>query len=204
MATAHPLTEIAGGEGAAVRLAAGDTIYLCNTFGSQVVDTWAVSLADPTEYLSVEHTRRMTGHLYTRVGEHFWSNRRNPMLLLVEDSFHGTHDMLVACCDRWLYDHYECTPGHANCRDNYIAALRAMSIEPDTVPNPVNLWMNVPVAGDEISITAPLSSPGDHVRLAAAMDLLVVFSACPMDVVPINGDDCVPKPVHYAVEPAAS
>ena len=72
------------------------------------------------------------------------------------------------------------------------------------VPNPVNLWMNVPVAGDEISITEPLSSPGDHVRLAAAMDVIVVFSACPMDVVPINGEDCTPMPVHYAVEASAA
>ena len=142
----------------------------------------------------------MTGHLYTKAGEHFWSNRRNPMLLLAEDSFPGTHDMLVACCDPWLYEHYGCAPGHANCRVNFIAALHAHGVEPSLVPNPVNLWMNVPVAGEEIDITPPLSRPGDFVRLTAEMDLYVVFSTCPMDVVPINGEDCTPQPVHYAVE----
>jgi hypothetical protein len=27
----------------------------------------------------------------------------------------------------------------------------------------------------------------------------VVLSACPMDVTPINGPDCRPRPVHYAL-----
>lgn len=200
METAEKLTEIAAGEGAAIELRSGETLFLRNTFGSQVVDTWAISQADHSEYLSVEHTRRMTGHLYPRVGEQFWSNRRNAMLLLEEDSFPGTHDMLVACCDPWLYEHYGCEPGHANCRDNFIAALRAHGVESPQVPNPVNLWMNVPVEGEELNITPPLSRPGDHVRLTAEMDVFVVFSTCPMDVVPINGEDCTPRPVHYAVQ----
>lgn len=200
MSAVEKLTEIPAREGVAVKLDDGETLFLKNTFGSQVVDTWAVSRNDPSEYLSVEHTRRMTGHLYTRVGEHFWSNRRTPMLLLAEDSFPGTHDMLVACCDPWLYEHYGCEPGHANCRDNFLTALRAHGVEAPLVPNPVNLWMNVPVTGEDIDITPPLSRPGDFVRLTAAMDLYVVFSTCPMDVVPINGEDCTPQPVHYVVE----
>ena len=109
--------------------------------------------------------------------------------------------MLVACCDPWVYAHYGAEPGHANCRDNFLAALRAQGVEPPLVPNPVNLWMNVPVTGHEIDIAPPVSRPGDHVRLRAEMDLLLVFSACPMDIVPINGEDCTPRPVHYAVEP---
>ena len=32
------------------------------------------------------------------------------------------------------------------------------------------------------------------------MDLFVVFSARPMDVVPINGEECKPMPVHYRVQ----
>ena len=159
-------------------------------------------MADPSEYLSVEHTRRMIGHLYARTGEMFWSNRRNPMLLLTEDSFPGTHDMLVACCDSWLYAHYGCSPEHANCRDNFLTALKAHGIAPPVVPNPVNLWMNVPVKDTELDITPPLSRPGDHVRLKAQMDLFVILSACPMDVVPINGEDCTPQPVHYRREAA--
>ncbi len=76
------MIEIAGGDGAAVHLKAGEAVYLENTFGSKVVDSWVLSADDTDEYLSVEHTRRMTGHLYTRVGESFWSNRRNELLVL--------------------------------------------------------------------------------------------------------------------------
>jgi uncharacterized protein YcgI (DUF1989 family) len=31
------------------------------------------------------------------------------------------------------------------------------------------------------------------------MDCVVVFSACPQDVVPINGVDCVPTEAHFQV-----
>ncbi|MDH3743421.1 MAG: urea carboxylase-associated family protein, partial [Hyphomicrobiales bacterium] len=112
----------------------------------------------------------------------------------------GTHDMIVACCDKWLYAHLGCAPGHANCHDNFLTALEGQQVTPARVPNPVNLWMNVPVVGEDIDVTPPLSRPGDHVLLRAAMDLYVVFSACPMDIVPINGTDCKAMPVHYRVE----
>lgn len=194
------LSELPAGKGDAITLRQGETLFLQNTYGSQVVDTWALSLDDPTEYLSVEHTRRMNGHLYTKAGETFWSNRRTPMLLLSEDSFPGTHDMLVACCDPWVYAHLGAKPGHANCRDNFLGALRPLGVEPPQVPNPVNLWMNVPVTGDEMDITPPLSRPGDHVRLLAEIDVIVILSTCPMDIVPINGEDCMPRAVHYAIE----
>ena len=105
----------------------------------------------------------------------------------------------IACCDSWLYAHYGCEPGHANCRDNFLAALGDHDISPKHVPNPVNLWMNTPVVNEAIELATPLSRPGDHVLLRAAMDLYVVFSACPMDVVPINGEACKPMPVHYQV-----
>lgn len=191
--------ELAGGHGIAVPLAAGQSVTLRNTYGCQVVDTWALMAADQTEYLSVEHTRRVTGHLHPDCGDVFVSNRRRPLLHLVEDSFKGTHDTLVACCDPWLYAHYDCPPGHRNCHDNFLEALARLDIVPDFVPNPLNLWMNVPVEGNSVTLTAPLSRAGDHVTLAAQADVIVVFSACPMDITPVNGPDCRPRAVHFRV-----
>jgi len=191
------IQEIAGGAGFAFPLQAGEAARLVNTFGSQVVDTWALSSSDTSEFLSVEHTRRMLGNLFPRVGDVFYSNRRSKMLLLEEDSFPGRHDMLFACCDKWLYKHYGSPPGHANCRDNYLAALFAIGRDATLVPNPVNLWMNIPVRDSEhVSIEPPVSKPGDHVVLRALMDVVLIFSACPMDVTPINGEDRTPKAVH--------
>jgi uncharacterized protein YcgI (DUF1989 family) len=40
------------------------------------------------------------------------------------------------------------------------------------------------------------------VVLRAVMDCIVVLSACPQDMVPINGADCVPKDVHFRHLPA--
>jgi uncharacterized protein len=199
------IQEIAGGAGLAVPLERGHAVRLVNTFGSQVVDTWALAGADTSEYLSVEHTRRMLYNLFPKQGDVFYSNRRSQMLLLEEDSFPGRHDMLFACCDKWLYKHYGCPPGHANCRDNFLAALFAAGYDATLVPNPVNLWMNIPVRDSEhVAIEPPVSRPGDHVVLRALMDLVLVFSACPMDVTPINGPDLTPKAVHLEVlAPAA-
>ena len=96
------MQEIAGGAGRAVRLREGEAIRLVNTFGSQVVDTWALASGDLGEYLSVEHTRRMLYNLFPRQGDTLYSNRRTPMLRLEEDTSPGKHDMLFACCDKWL------------------------------------------------------------------------------------------------------
>jgi hypothetical protein len=181
-------------------LAKGEAVKLVNTFGSQVVDTWALARGDTSEYLSVEHTRRMLFNLFPRQGDVLYSNRRSPMLLLEEDTAPGRHDTLFACCDPWLYKHYGCEPGHRNCRDNFREAIFAAGFDSVIVPNPLNLWMNIPVTENErIAIDVPTSRPGDHVILRALMDTIVVFSACPMDVTPINGPDRTPRAVHYTV-----
>ena len=191
---------IEGGYGKALDLRKGQRVKLINSFGTQVVDTWALNRHDTSEYLSVEHTRRMNGRLFPEVGDIFYSNRRTEMLRLEEDTSPGRHDTLVACCDKWLYKHYGCEPGHRNCRDNYGEVLFEAGLDCLAVPNPVNLWMNIPVKNNrEISIDTPLSKAGDFVVLEALMDCVVIFSACPMDVTPINGDDRTPKLVEFSV-----
>ena len=197
--TGSGLIEIPAGRGAAVGLAAGEALHLVNSFGSQVVDTWALNRHDIREYLSVEHTRRMLFDLFPGKGDRLFSNRRTPMLLIEEDSAGVPPDMLLACCDPWLYRHYGCAEGHANCHDNFLAALAAIGVATSHVPNPLNLWMNIPVSENrKIALEPPASRPGDFVVLRALIDCILVLSACPMDVTPINGPDRTPKPVHYA------
>ena len=68
------------------------------------------------------------------------------------------------------------------------------------VPAPLNLWMNIPILPDgRIEWGTPLSRPGDHVLLRAALDCVVALSACPQDMIPINGADCIPTAVHFEV-----
>lgn len=191
---------IEGGKAKAIRLAKGQAVKLTNTHGTQTVDAWALCGRDTSEYLSVEHTRRMLFNLFPGAGDMLYSNRRTPLLRLDEDTAPGRHDMLFACCDKWLYRHYGCAPGHANCRDNFLDALFEIGVDSHIVPNPLNLWMNVPVRENEkLALERPLSRPGDHVLLRALEDCILVFSACPMDVTPVNGGDGRPKPVHYEI-----
>ena len=147
-----PIHEIAGGHSAALPLTAGARIRLTNTFGTQVVDTWAVAQGDTSEYLSVEQTRRMLFKLHPTKGDLLYSNRRRPLLRIADEQFEGRHDMLVACCDRWLYKHYGCTGPHRNCHDNFQEAMFAAGYGTSLVPNPLNLWMNVPVTDMQESL----------------------------------------------------
>jgi uncharacterized protein YcgI (DUF1989 family) len=194
------MIEIPARSGTAISLEKGTAVKLVNTFGSQVVDTWALHRLDTSEYLSVEHTRRMLYRLFPENGDTLYSNRRTPLLVLEEDTSPGQHDMLLACCDKWLYKHYGCPPGHANCHDNFRLALFDAGFDAHFVPNPLNLWMNIPVRDNKaIALGTPLSKAGDYVILRALVDVVMVFSACPMDVTPINGEDKTPRAVHYEI-----
>lgn len=60
--------------------------------------------------------------------------------------------------------------------------------------------MNIPVPdGRNLTFAVPLSKPGDYVLLDAEMDCIVAFSACPQDIVPINGVDLKPTEAHFAI-----
>lgn len=204
------LITIPARRGKAVVLDAGQRVRVVNTHGQQVVDTWAFtrpSLAGDDEpelmspeFMSMEHTRTALGRLMAQVGDSMVSNRRRPILTLLEDTSPGIHDTLLAACDRYRYALLGCSGYHDNCTDNLAAAMAELGFDPPETPSPWNLFMNIPVgAGGSLSFQAPVSKPGDHVLLRAEMDCVVVFSACPQDVVPINGTDCVPTDAHFQV-----
>ena len=72
----------------------------------------------------------------------------------------------------------------ASCAENLHRALGA----PVDVPQPVNLFMNIPVRDGALAWLPAASAAGDTVTLRALVDLIVVVSACPQDLVNINGD----------------
>lgn len=194
---------LAAATGVAVPLGAGDAVRIINTHGTQTVDAWALSAQDPTEHLSMEQTRRMLYNLYPRLGDELFSNRRTPLLRIDADTAEGHHDTLFDCCDEWIYANYGCAPGHRNCRDNFREAIAAVGIPDRDAPRPLNLWMNVTVAADgHINFERPTCRPRDEVVLTALAPVVVVLSACPMDVSPVNGGDGTPKDVEWELVPA--
>lgn len=221
-----PLQQLPARCGVAVAVSRGQTLRIVNTHGHQVVDTWAFvapsNLSDkpsqqdrsafPVEYMSMCHNRAALNALRPTVGSTLVSNRRRPVMTLTTDTSPGVHDTLIAACDIYRYQglipDLESSGGyHDNCSDNLHAALQRLpegkQIEDKLggwTPDPLNLFMNIPWDDGEhggITWEAPVSQPGDLVELRAERDLVVVMSACPQDVIIINGGQ--PVDVHYEV-----
>ncbi len=198
--TEASLIAIPARRGKAALLARGQSVRIINTHGQQVVDTWAFRRDDLTEFMSMEHSRTALERIIPTVGQSMVTNRRRPILTLVDDTSGGIHDTLLAACDRYRYELLGCEEYHDNCTDNLAAALAELGLTPPETPSPWNLFMNIPVGPDgSVSFEPPVSKPSDHLTLRAEMDCVVVFSACPQDMVPINGVDCVPTESHFQV-----
>ena len=205
MSLSVPLVTIPARAGKAVPLAAGQRLRVVNTHGQQVVDIWAFVADDLAEFMSMEHTRPHLGSLYPRVGDVLRSNRRRALLTLLEDTSGGRHDTLIAACDRYRYAMLGCTEPHANCTDNLHAALAELGLRAAHTPCPLNLFMNIPVDdGGGFTFEAPRCTPGGAVTLVAEVDLVLVFSACPQDLVPVNGLACTPTEAHFQLLPGTS
>ena len=195
------LVTIPARRGKAARVRAGQHVRVVNTHGAQVVDTWAFSAADPPEWMAMEASRAWFLKLRAAVGDAFLTNRRRPILALVEDTSGGAHDTLMAACDQERYGLLGVTGHHDNCRDNLHAALAELGISVPATPSPLNLFMNIPWTPDgTLAWAEPISTPGSYVRMRAEIDLVVAFSACPQDILPINGRTGHTTEAHFAVE----
>lgn len=186
--------------GRAVRLGAGDQLRLINTHGTQVCDLWAFVAANTSEHMSMEHVRARLSRTTPRAGDELVTNRRRAVLKMVEDTSPGVHDTLIAACDLPRYRTLGVKDYHDNCTDNLRMALMAIGASTLEIPSPLNVWMNNPVSpGGEIDWKAPVSKAGDQVVFRALLDCIVVMSACPQDMVPVNGDDCLPTELAFEV-----
>ncbi|POR46919.1 DUF1989 domain-containing protein [Bosea psychrotolerans] len=187
--------------GKAAHVRQGQIVKVINTHGDQVVDTWAFNVQDLKEFMSMEHSRPHMLKTIPIVGDIMRSNKRRPILTLIEDTSGGIHDTLMAACDCHRYKFLGVETYHDNCEDNLHAAMREIGLEAPETPSPLNLFMNIPVKPDRsLSFEAPVSTPGSYVALRAEMDLVIAFSACPQDILPINGVGHMPTEAHFTVE----
>lgn len=181
----------------------------------------ANAAASALEYMSMCHCRASLLKITPAVGDILVSQKRHPMVKLVEDTSPGVHDTLIAACDRWRYSELGVTGYHESCTDNFWDAVDAFSTSSKLsgdeqaalkdlnsklggkVPDPFNLFMNIPItqAGEGakrgVSFEPPLTKEGDYVLLEALRDVVVVMSACPQDVLTINGGK--PVEAHFQV-----
>jgi uncharacterized protein YcgI (DUF1989 family) len=194
------LITIPARKGMAATVAKGAGVKVINTHGQQVVDTWAFARYDLREFMSMEHTRATLAKLSPKVGDALYSNRRRPILTLTEDTSAGIPDTLMAACDDYRYGLLGCTEYHDNCTDNLWAGMYALGLTPPQTPSPLNLFMNIPWTEEgRLSFDPPRTRPGDYVVLRAEMDVVVAFSACPQDILPINGEANEPTEAHFEI-----
>lgn len=186
--------------GKAAFAAKGQTIKVINTHGEQVVDTWAFNRADLTEFMSMEHSRAGMCRMIPKVGDALLTNHRRPILTVLEDTSGGIHDTLMAACDIYRYQGLGCTGYHDNCTDNLAEGMRGLGLTAPETPSPLNLFMNIPWTMEgRLSFDPPVSTPGCFIALRAEMDLVIAFSACPQDILPINGRAGKPTEAHFVI-----
>jgi uncharacterized protein YcgI (DUF1989 family) len=201
---ASPRTlNIPAGHGKAVHLQAGQAVKVINTHGTQVVDCWAFNAYDLNEFMCMETTRVWNQRLNPVVGDSFVTNQRHPILTVVEDTSPGVHDSFMAACDRRRYELLGVKGYHRNCCDNMFEGMFALGLTPPrAILASFNIFMNIQVQPDGITLkTLPtVTKAGDSITLRAEMDCFVAFSACPQDIVKIQGaGDNTPKPADLEI-----
>jgi uncharacterized protein len=184
------------GRGTAIRI--GDRVRVIDPEGGQVADVFAFCSDDPSEYHSAEHTRVHVDRLFPVVGEQFVTNRRRPILTLEADDSPGVHDMLCAACDATRYHGLGVEGWHASCQENLLGVMRELGVDRVEVPQPINLFMNIPISPDaELGWLPAPTRPGDSTTLRAELDCYLVVSACPQDLVQINAG--APGPIRLEI-----
>lgn len=164
----------------------GQFLQIQTIEGKQVADFVAFSADDLGEHVSTSHTRVANMNIVPQLGMSLYTNRRQPLFEITEDTV-GRHDMLVAACDPARYEALG-APGHASCRQALTDALVEYEIGIDRMPDPINWFMNVAIKQKgELDVRLPLAEAGDYVLLKALRDAVVAVSACPQDLNDTNG-----------------
>ncbi len=174
--------------GWAHELRANQFIKVEDPRGRQCGDFWAFNKDDVSEHLSATHTRVWVNKLCPVSGESFHTNHRRPILQVIADTC-GVHDLLTAACDCHRYRLYGLQTDHRSCTSNLQEVMEPhLGTLPFYVPQPFNIFANVPIGADGSVLTGPSpSKPGDHIILRAWIDQIVAISACPQEFNPITG-----------------
>src|SRR5260370_9513271 len=129
------------------RSRAGDGVSRARTGGHQVGAFIAFNAVDLTEFLSPSHTRRCVNRIFIGKGHALYTNRREPIVEIVEDTV-GVHDILAAACDPYRYRRDYGGEDHRSCRMNFVQVLAEHAIPDRPLPDPVNLFPDLPVLPD--------------------------------------------------------
>ncbi len=177
----------------------GQILRIIDLEGQQAVDTLFYNAQDTSERYSAQDTIQAQNAPYVSTGTRLISNMGRVMATVVADTC-GRHDTSAGACsceaNTVRFGHH--TRYMHACRENFIIEVARLGMtKRDIVPN-INFFMNVPIEADgRLAIVDGVSSPGDHVDILAAMDVIAVISNCPQVNNPCNGFN--PTPVRVLV-----
>lgn len=179
--------------GRAIDVREGQLITVVDLEGGQVVDFFAESAEDPSEFVSPGVTMDCNESLKLKAGQRIYTTRYRPMFEVLRDDV-GEHDLLHPCCRPEMYDFfYHNGSGHPNCLDNINRSLG----RDWPVIRPVNLFMHTQVLPDgSFVVRPPLSRAGDRVALRALMDVRLGIAACSVSESDCNSGRCGPIEVR--------
>ncbi len=184
---AERIIDVPGYEGRATKVNAGESFRITDVEGCQIADMFLINADDHSEYFSPALTKQVIFRTVARPGDYVYSNRRRPLALFVDDKSPGPHDMSFAPCDPGFYVDLGCKEAHPNCRDNFYSAIAELAMNIDPPPDPFNLFQNtVPKADGDFDVGVTLSKAGDYVEFKAEIDIILVITACSVDL-PVDG-----------------
>ena len=158
----------------------GQLLTVTDVEGRQPAALFAITLADPREFLSPHHTRVFSNSFMLRLGMRLVTNRRRPILVLGKDTV-DSNDLLFPAVD----SDYLARHGHRErdgAAENAARAFVDAGVEPAKLPDPVNLFLNVGLEADGSLVPGPLRSlAGDHVTFRVVIDATFVVATTARD-----------------------
>lgn len=170
----------------------GEELCIIDVEGKQVSDFICFNSDNISEHVSPVHMRSSLSSIRLKVGDYLYSNIRDPLMELVEDTV-GKHDFFFPACDYYRYKVDFGVENHPNCHDNLVEAIKRFDLHMDEIPDPINWFMNNDMdENGDYTIRDPLSKPGDYVRLRALKNCIIAATTCSQDFVPVNGMKVTP------------
>jgi uncharacterized protein YcgI (DUF1989 family) len=95
--------------------------------------------------------------------------------------------MLMAACDPTRYQLLGVKGWHPSCQENMQKVMAGLGHDQVEVPQPINVFMDIPVGGDgSLGWPRGQSKPGDSIAFRTELDCYIVLTACAQDILPIN------------------
>ena len=188
---------VPGREGGAWLVERGQHIRFTDVEGGAIGDFVSFNAHQLSERFSQARTKANQGKFLLDVGDRLYT-RDNSTLLVIDEDTYGIHDLQYGMCSAWVFENFQDKDYHGfsgdsmsvggplgtpsfGCYEVLQRALADWPIEPQNIPDPINLFQTLDYDCDKgtFKLVDGRSQPGDYIYFVAEMDVLCALSACP-------------------------